>query len=760
MIRLLLLLLVALAVLPRLAAAADTPQAPPPVPSAPPPITADQAKAALDVLNDPKKRAAFEATLRAIVRAQPAAPPAPAMPAAPTAPAVQPDAGTLEPDGMGAQILLRVNASMAHLREKIVATAHSAQSLPLLWAWIVVMATNPLGQSIMTEVGWRLLLAVAAAAAAVWFVRRLLRRPTVRLDDIALALAAEAENPQERAERGEVEGVAVGTPALVLRNPWLAFARFGLRLLPVLAMLVAGHGVALALSGPSASTLVTAAVLQAAALIMIVTDAAHILLAPEEARLRLVTLGNSTAGYAMRWTRRLAITGIAGYAIAEAGLLLGLSDPGHDAVLGVTFLLLTLGLVAIVVTQRRRVRRLLRAPEGAKGVAAWIRDGLAKAWHWLALLALATLWLGWAADIPLSAATASRIVGGAVLVLVAARFALMGLLHLIDQLPAMSEQASEQFPGLEDRVRFYHPALVASVRGTVHLMTALALLQVLGSDSMAWLWATPGGQRVLGGLATLAVTVLAAVLVWELVNAAIQRHLNRLLAESQISRSTRLRTLLPMLRTTLLATIGVVTVLMVLSEIGVNIAPLLAGAGILGVAIGFGSQKLVQDLITGIFLLLENAIQVGDWVTAAGLSGRVEGLSVRTIRLRAADGALHIVPFSSVSSVTNATRGIGNAEVRATVDFGVDTDKVTDIMAAIVAEMRAEPDFERKITQDFQLFGVDKIDANGVTITGQVACTDSGRWSVQREINRRIKQRCDAAGIRFFAPPLTFPHTG
>ena len=100
--------------------------------------------------------------------------------------------------------------------------------------------------------------------------------------------------------------------------------------------------------------------------------------------------------------------------------------------------------------------------------------------------------------------------------------------------------------------------------------------------------------------------------------------------------------------------IATVTALMALSEIGVNIAPLLAGAGILGVAIGFGSQKLVQDLITGIFLLLENAMQVGDWVTVSGLSGSVEALSVRTIKLRASDGSVHLIPFSAVTSVPSS----------------------------------------------------------------------------------------------------------
>ena len=122
-------------------------------------------------------------------------------------------------------------------------------------------------------------------------------------------------------------------------------------------------------------------------------------------------------------------------------------------------------------------------------------------------------------------------------------------------------------------------------------------------------------------------------------------------------RAARLRTLLPMLRTLLFVMIALVVVLTGLSQLGVNVGPLLAGASIFGVALGFGSQKLVQDFITGIFLLMENAMQVGDWVTLAGVSGTVEYLSIRTVRLRAGDGSLYTIPFSSVTTVNNTNRG-------------------------------------------------------------------------------------------------------
>ena len=298
----------------------------------------------------------------------------------------------------------------------------------------------------------------------------------------------------------------------------------------------------------------------------------------------------------------------------------------------------------------------------------------------------------------------------------------------------------------------YHPVLAGVARALIFVAAAIALLQLWGLGTFSWLVATDLGHRVLSSLLDLAVTVLLAVAVWEAVNAAIEQHLARLTREEQAARSARLRTLLPLLRTALSVVIVIVTGMMVLSEIGVNIGPLLAGAGIIGVAIGFGSQTLVRDLITGIFLLLENAMQVGDWVTASGLSGTVENLSVRTIRLRAADGSVHIIPFSSVTTVTNVNRGLGNASVTVSIAAHEDTDRVCEVLSAIVTGMREDADFSARMLSDLQLWGVDKLDGASATIAGQVVCTDSGRWSVQREFNRRMKRRFAELGIQLYNP--------
>jgi moderate conductance mechanosensitive channel len=184
----------------------------------------------------------------------------------------------------------------------------------------------------------------------------------------------------------------------------------------------------------------------------------------------------------------------------------------------------------------------------------------------------------------------------------------------------------------------------------------------------------------------------------------------------------------------------------------VNIGPLLAGASIFGVALGFGSQKLVQDFITGMFLLMENAMQVGDWVTLAGVSGTVEYLSIRTVRLRGGDGSLYTVPFSSVTTVNNTNRGLGNAAVKVNIVFGADVDLAIDTLKEIGAALREDEKFKDGILSDFSFWGVDGVDGSAVTLAGQIQCRDSARWGVQREFNRRIVDQFSARGIEIANP--------
>src|SRR5690606_19367837 len=148
-----------------------------------------------------------------------------------------------------------------------------------------------------------------------------------------------------------------------------------------------------------------------------------------------------------------------------------------------------------------------------------------------------------------------------------------------------------------------------------------------------------------------------------------------------------------------------------------------------------------------------------DFVTVAGVSGTVEYLSIRTVRLRAGDGSLHVVPFSSVTTVNNVNRGIGNAAVRVNVTADSDIGQVFSELRAIAAQMRTEPEFASLILDDLSIWGVDQIDGAMATIAGQIRSTDKGRWAVQREFNRRVLEQFRRRGIALANPKETLVTT-
>src|SRR5258707_3726297 len=335
------------------------------------------------------------------------------------------------------------------------------------------------------------------------------------------------------------------------------------------------------------------------------------------------------------------------------------------------------------------------------------------------------------------------------------RLAIIVVLSLIDRGFSISPEIQQRFPGLEARANRYLPLLRRIVTAVIAVIGFVALLEVWGVDAVVWFYGGQIGSRLLSAVVTIGIAALAAAAIWESSNALMDRQLNVLSSGGHFARAARLRTFQPMLGTAVLCLIVTVVGLTALSEIGVNVAPLLAGAGIVGIAIGFGSKKLVQDLITGVFLLLENAVQVGDDVTVSGLSGTVENVSIRTIRLRAGDGSVHIVPFSAVTTLTNSSRGAGNAAVSVNVSYKEDTDRAGEILKDIVDEMRSEPEYRSAIRGDLELWGVDKVDGSMASIIGQIRCTDSGRWPVQREFNRRMKRRFQKCGIEIASASQT-----
>jgi small-conductance mechanosensitive channel len=716
--------------------------------------TPAQAQQTLDILQDDTKRAQLIQTLQTIAKAsQPAA----STPAAPS---------PVPADNLGVQLLVQVSDWFGDVSGQLAAAARNLSDFPVIWRWLVQLATDPFARQTLLDTAWRLALVIVCAFVTERIIRRAVRRPLAAVDRYVPRRARQPADLQPPPQR---DAVSIGDARelrrwhltlayawqLALRLPYV-LARLVLDLLPVICFAAVGNLLlATDIGREPTSRVVILAMVNAYVLYSTILYVTAAVISPSSSQPSLLVIRNETAAYFdVWWTRIVAVT-VFGIALANIALLLGLYRPAYVAVVRLVMLVVHLFVVIIILQCRRSIADAIRAPEDETGPFAMLRNRLADIWHIPAIILNLALWAVWALQVQNGCALLLRYFFAGVAVLAIARLASIAVMTALDRIFRISPEFLRQFPGLEARANRYFPLLRATVSGVIAVITLIALLEVWGIDATEWFSSDHIGGRLLSALVTIGIAAVVALAIWEATNAAIDQHLVRLSREGRYARAARLRTFLPMLRTTLLSIIITVVALTALSELGVNIAPLLAGAGIVGIAIGFGSQKLVQDLITGLFLLLENAMQVGDTVTVSGLSGVVENLSIRTIRLRAGDGSIHIVPFSSVTSVTNTNRGIGNAAVSVNVAYKEDTDRVGAVLKEIAADMRKDPAFKPMIRGNLDLWGVDKVDASMATIVGQIECTDVGRWPVQREFYRRMKKRFQELDIEIARPSQT-----
>ena len=577
-------------------------------------------------------------------------------------------------------------------------------------------------------------------------------------------------NPAAGLAPGAVNTAAVSTaaaPAAVpveselkaLRRLPFALASFVLDLLPLGLFFGIAALVLQLLPGLDGRThLVTREFIYAYVITRVVMAVVRLLMSPSDASLRIVQLGDAAAEQIHRWTRRLVILATFGVAIGNALGILGSGPEAQLVIIKTTSLLVHLNLIFLVFRFRHPVALWIAGPVDREGAVHALRQWLAGVWPLLMAVLIMGAWVVWALRIEDGFTRLLEFIGISAAIIVLGRLAAVLALGALGRLAGITEEgrdgarAADQNTLRSQLVEQYYPLLRWLVSLLVTAATLVALLQAWGLNALQWFAPGTIGSSLASALITILVAVAIALVVWQAVNAAIERRITRWRGQGDLLRAARLNTLLPMLRAGLFLIIALIVGLTTLNQIGVNTTPLIAGASIIGVAVGFGSQKLVQDFITGIFLLMENAMQVGDSVTVAGVAGTVENLSIRTVRLRAGDGSLHIVPFSSVTTVNNAHRGIGNAAVRISVTYDTDINQAVSELKVIGAALREDPVFSAQILADMEIWGVDAVDGSMVTLAGQMRCTDKGRWGVQREINRRVLERFRELGITIADP--------
>jgi len=201
--------------------------------------------------------------------------------------------------------------------------------------------------------------------------------------------------------------------------------------------------------------------------------------------------------------------------------------------------------------------------------------------------------------------------------------------------------------------------------------------------------------------------------------------------------------------------ISAVAVMLVLAEVGVSLAPILGAAGVVGLAVGFGAQSLVKDYFTGFFLLFEDQIRTGDVVKVADIGGLVEDITLRHVRLRDYDGNVHFIPNSLITTVTNMSRQFAQAVADVGVAYRESVDEVFDVMKAVGADMRLDTVYGKKILDDLEIAGVERLDDSAVVLRCRFKVLPLEQWNVRREFLRRIKIAFDERGIEIPFPHLT-----
>lgn len=251
-------------------------------------------------------------------------------------------------------------------------------------------------------------------------------------------------------------------------------------------------------------------------------------------------------------------------------------------------------------------------------------------------------------------------------------------------------------------------------------------------------------------------TVFIAWLLWILVDTAITEALNPGGPRNKArAPSMRARTMLPLLRNVLLVSIMTIAGIVTAANLGINVTPLLAGAGVIGLAIGFGAQSLVTDLITGLFIIIEDTISVGDWIDVdGGHAGTVEHLSIRTVRLRDGQGAIHAIPFSQIKIVKNLSRDFAYAVFEVRMSFSTDVDQITQLIREVGADLMADFRYRREMLGPIEVWGLDRFDPNWMVVKGQIKTRPLQQWSVARAFNLRLKRKMDEAGIEIPVPQM------
>jgi small-conductance mechanosensitive channel len=496
----------------------------------------------------------------------------------------------------------------------------------------------------------------------------------------------------------------------------------------------------------------------------------NLLLSPSASSLRLLPLKDENARFIHRWL--VAITAVGSFGWLTCGLLglQRLSEAEHLLLVATVGLIIALMLIVMIVQKRRPVAEALLRDEVPDSS---LRPHMARIWHLLAILYVLAVWLVWA--ISLLLVGPREVLAAVVTLLIVPFFFLLdwGFQKLLEFAvgisPAqMSRNTSEAIgnpgdafqdndfdeamvsepPAEPPKISRHIPLIKRSFRVLLAAGLFFLILKLWGIDMPLAEMFTENALAVL-------FTVVIAIVGWQLIKVYIDRKLREELPEGEEDMDeggkggTRAGTLLVLLRKFVLAVLVVMVSLIVLSALGVNIGPLIAGAGIVGIAIGFGAQTLVRDILSGVFFLIDDAFRVGDYIEAGGVRGTVEHISLRSLRLRHHRGMLQTIPFGDMKSVTNYSRDYIVMKLEFRVRYDTDVETVRRIIKKINKKIQKDEELGPSLLDKIKSQGVREMDDSAMIMRVKFKAVPGEQFILRREVYRQLQEAFRENGIEF-----------
>jgi len=550
---------------------------------------------------------------------------------------------------------------------------------------------------------------------------------------------------------------------VILVRDFLGIVVFGVAVISVFFLLDHGH---------EPTRQVITAVVWAILIIRGVAALSRFAVAPRASALRLPPLDDATAGTLHRQVTLIAGTITVGYFFGEC-VHAGLADPdpGFVHLMGrIISVVAVCIIVAVVWSGRETVARLLA------GGDAQLVDGPGRArrmvagkWHIIVTWFLIGLLLISTAQELITGEDVIGAVIASLLIFVALPIVdwLMGvvfarLLGVSGPAPGETEPATAAADQTEDSTDdgeqplSEHAIAMRLQYRDVLVRNFRIVLGVLGVLVLAGLWdidirdfaASGVGETVAAALVDIVITLILASAVWGIVKTAIQQAAASDEADHEAHEAgdmggkggTRLQTLVPLFGRFLLVTITVIVTLIILSELGVDIGPLIAGAGVVGLAVGFGAQTLVKDILSGVFFLIDDAFRVGEYVVIGEVRGMVEHISIRSLRLRHHRGPVHTIPFGEIRHLTNYSRDWAIMKLEMRLPFDTDLEKVRKLVKKVGQEMMDDPVHGPNFLQPVKSQGVNRMDDSAFIVRVKFMAKPGEQFTLRREVFRRIQE--------------------